>query len=206
MLLMSGVAAWSLRPRPCAPNDVPARLSAHGCGDVLVPFQGPAITPLRGSRSRARSCLAPVCPLSGSPEQIPNAPGSRFQSATVFRCEAASFCSLRSPGQRRVEGVEAPHVAVLAVGVARGCDTTVWGGAVGAALTAVVVVLGPALTVIPPRLLVVAAVCCFVFGLRGFARRSCLPSGFKRRFTTRGDLIAGRSRMPRRRVRRPSPA
>ena len=79
-----------------------------------------------------------------------------------------------------VEGVEALTI-VLAVGVARGWRSTLFGvAAASAALTAVVVVLGPALTVIPIRgLRVVVGGLLLVFGLQWLRKAILRASGFK---------------------------
>ena len=79
-----------------------------------------------------------------------------------------------------VEGVEALTI-VLAVGVARGWRSTLFGvAAASVALTAVVVVLGPALTVIPIRgLRVVVGGLLLVFGLQWLRKAILRASGFK---------------------------
>src|SRR6476660_1617343 len=79
-----------------------------------------------------------------------------------------------------VEGVEALTI-VLAVGVSRGWRSTLIGvAAASAALAAVVVVLGPALTVIPIRgLRVVVGGLLLVFGLQWLRKAILRASGFK---------------------------
>ena len=79
-----------------------------------------------------------------------------------------------------VEGVEALTI-VLAVGVSRGWRSTLLGvAAASAALAAVVVVLGPALTVIPIRgLRVVVGGLLLVFGLQWLRKAILRASGFK---------------------------
>ena len=79
-----------------------------------------------------------------------------------------------------VEGVEALTI-VLAVGVARGWRSTLFGvAAASAALAAVVLVLGPALTVIPIRgLRVVVGGLLLVFGLQWLRKAILRASGFK---------------------------
>ena len=79
-----------------------------------------------------------------------------------------------------VEGVEALTI-VLAVGVSRGWRSTLIGvAAASAALTVVVVVLGPALTVIPIRgLRVVVGGLLLVFGLQWLRKAILRASGFK---------------------------
>jgi uncharacterized membrane protein len=79
-----------------------------------------------------------------------------------------------------VEGVEALTI-VLAVGVTRGWRSTLLAvAAAGVALTVVVVVLGPALTVIPIRgLRVVVGGLLLVFGLQWLRKAILRASGFK---------------------------
>ena len=79
-----------------------------------------------------------------------------------------------------VEGVEALTI-VLAVGVSRGWRSTLLGvAAASAALAAVVLVLGPALTVIPIRgLRVVVGGLLLVFGLQWLRKAILRASGFK---------------------------
>ncbi len=79
-----------------------------------------------------------------------------------------------------VEGVEALTI-VLAVGITRGWRSTLIGvAAASVALTVVVVVLGPALTVIPIRSLrLVVGGLLLVFGLQWLRKAILRASGFK---------------------------
>jgi uncharacterized membrane protein len=79
-----------------------------------------------------------------------------------------------------VEGVEALTI-VLAVGVSRGWRSTLFGvAAASCALAAVVLVLGPALTVIPIRgLRVVVGGLLLAFGLQWLRKAILRASGFK---------------------------
>lgn len=90
-----------------------------------------------------------------------------------------------------VEGVEALTI-VLAVGVARGWRSTLFGvAAASVALTAVVVVLGPALTVIPIRgLRVVVGGLLLVFGLQWLRKAILRSAGLKALHDEEGAFAA----------------